>query len=154
MKFYENCKFILTSAQNKINFYKLSCLYNKLLDLAYLHTLWVAFACSCRIYMPPIKCILRYVALHIKCIRTSRPVCRAGAFFARQKARWTYSKGNPTKYPEWRGRKKFKAKSRYTCCLRWRNGITTTPTNALQNSSLKFRQARIYLHVFIFYRLK
>lgn len=42
--------------------------------------------------------MLRYATLNV-CVRTSRrPARTACAFFARQKARWTYSKGNPAKY--------------------------------------------------------
>lgn len=91
-------------------------LINYVSSLAYLHTLWVAFACSCRIYMPPIKsATLRYTMLrYIKCIRrVGRFV--ADAFFARQKARWTYSKGNPAKYRNDVRKKIQSEKQVYTC---------------------------------------
>lgn len=57
----------------------------------------VAFIC--RQSSVPHYAALRYATLKRVCVPTSRrPVRTACAFFARQKARWTYSKGNPAKY--------------------------------------------------------
>lgn len=53
----------------------------------------------------------------------------AGAFFARQKARWTYSKGNPAKYRNDVREKIQSEKQVYLLCARWRNRITTTMPN-------------------------